>query len=246
MRPATVDDRGPVRECYLRVAPRIDGSVDRNETFWAAWTLELDRPHRYLYVYDGGDGTRRLREVPAGEQPDLWGFSLIVQELLAATPEAGLTLWRHIGSHAAQVEEIIVYGSPLDDLTLLLPLPEQSGRKLLGVNRWMTRLVDAAGAIAARGFPPGVTAARRRGGRRPSRVLERRPLRARRRRRPWRARRGGTGGVRMTVNASRLAVHRVGVGVHPRGGGPRRRDERDLRLLDAIFAGPSPYLFDDF
>jgi predicted acetyltransferase len=60
-------------------------------------------------------------------------------------------------------------------------------------------------------------------------------------------RRGGTGGVRMTVNAfaslytgwaSAFTLAAAGL-VHHAG-------ERDLRLLDAIFAGPSPYLFDDF
>ena len=219
MRPATVDDRGPVRECYLRVAPGIDGSVDRNETFWAAWELELEQAHRYLYVYDGGDGIDGYVKYRQVNTPDLWGFSLIVQELVAATPEAGLTLWRHIGSHAAQVEEIVVYGSPLDDLTLLLP--EQKGRKLLGVNRWMTRLVDVRRRDRGPRLPARSRGAPRRGGRRPPGGLERRPLRARRRRRPWRTpswwhRRRADDGERV-----RLAVHGLGVGVHPRGGGPR-------------------------
>jgi predicted acetyltransferase len=245
MRPATSDDRGPVRECYLRVAPGIDGSVDRNDTFWAAWELDLEKPHHYLYAYDGVDGIDGYVKYRQVNTPDLWGFSLIVHELVAATPEAGLTLWRHVASHAAQVEEVVVYGSPLDDLTLLLP--EQKGRKLLGVNRWMTRLVDATGAIGARGFPPGVTA------RVDVEVVDRLA--------PWNddrfvldvadgrgsLRRGGTGGVRMTVNAfASLYTGWASAFTLAAAGLLHHAGERELRLLDAAFAGPTPYLFDDF
>jgi predicted acetyltransferase len=127
-----------------------------------------------------------------------------------------------------------------------LVLPEQVV-ELAGANHWMTRIVDAAGAITARGYPPGV------------RVEVH--LQLADRLAPWNDGRfvlrieggegklspGGTGDVQLSVNAlaslytgwasaSTLAgaglVHHVGA--------------RELGMLDAAFAGPRPYLFDSY
>src|SRR5262249_7462920 len=61
----------------------------------------------------------------------------------------------HLGSHVAQVETITVLALPLDVLTLLLA---EQVVELVGANHWMTRIVDAAGAVAARGYPSSVRA----------------------------------------------------------------------------------------
>ena len=56
LRPGRATDFDAVRECYERVAPSINGAIDRSDIRWGADRTALDRPHRYLYVYDG-DGT---------------------------------------------------------------------------------------------------------------------------------------------------------------------------------------------
>ena len=116
----------------------------------------LEHPHRYLYVYDDDgqiDGyvvyDQQLR--PAGS-----GASRItVHELVAADARAAVTLWRHLGSHVAQVDTVTVLAMPLDALTLLLP---EQVVELVGANHWMTRIVDAAGADRRPRLPAGVRA----------------------------------------------------------------------------------------
>src|SRR6266702_3443749 len=84
-----------------------------------------------------------------------WGFGITVHELVAADARAAVTLWRHLASHVAQVDTVTVLAVPLDVLMLLLP---EQVVEFVAANHWMTRIVDAAGAIAARGYPPGVRA----------------------------------------------------------------------------------------
>ena len=76
-----------------------------------------------------------------------------VDDAVATTRDAALALWRLLGSWASQAQQIIYRGTPEDPLLLLLP--EQSLEVMAEV-RWRTRMVDAAGAVEARGFPLGV------------------------------------------------------------------------------------------
>jgi predicted acetyltransferase len=238
------DDFEAARECYERVAPTVNGAVDRSEARWRGDRLALERPHRYLYLYDADNqvgGYVVYEQHQGGRQ---WGFRITVHELVAADPRAAVTLWRHIGSHSAQVDTVTVLAMPLD--VLMLVLPEQVV-ELAGANHWMTRIVDAAGAIAARGYPPGVR------GEVHVQLADRLA--------PWNDGRfvlrieggegklspGGTGEVHLSVNALASlytgwasASALVGAGMLHHAG------ERELGLLDAAFAGPRPYLFDNY
>jgi predicted acetyltransferase len=237
-------DVDAVRECYERIAPAISGAIDRDDARWRAEQLELEHPHRYLYVYDDEgqvDGYVVYEQHQAGRQ---WGFRITVHELVAGNSRTAVTLWRHLGSHAAQVDEVTVLAMPLEVLTLLLP---EQVVEFVGANHWMTRIVDAAGAVAARGYPPDVR------GEVHVHLADRIA--------PWNDGRfvlrveggegklspGGTGDVDLSVNAlaslytgwaSAHALANAGL-VHHAGG-------RELSLLDATFAGPRPYLFDDY
>jgi predicted acetyltransferase len=237
-------DLGTVRECYERVAPTINGAIDRADARWRADELALEQPHRYLYVYDGDgqiDGYVVYEQHQAGRT---WGFRITVHELVAADARAAVTLWRHLGSHAAQVDTVTVLAMPLDVLTLLLP---EQVVEFVGANHWMTRVVDAPGAVAARGYSPGVRAEVH--------------VQLADRLAPWNDGRfvlrieggegklspGGTGDVHLSINALASlytgwasARDLAGAGVLHHAG------DRELRMLDAAFAGPRPYLFDNY
>jgi predicted acetyltransferase len=244
LRPVRADDIESVRECYRRVAPAINGAIDRTDMGWRADQLTLDHPHRYLYAYDADgqvDGYVVYDQHQTGRQ---WGFGITVHELVAADARAAVTLWRHLGSHAAQVDTITVLALPLDVLTLLLP---EQVVEFVAANHWMTRIVDAAGAVAARGYPSGVRAEVH--------------VHLADRLAPWNDGRfvlrveggegklspGGTGDVHLSVNAlaslytgwaSARALSTAGL-VHHAG-------DREVAALDAAFAGPHPYLFDNY
>src|SRR5437879_54698 len=88
---------------------------------WGADRTALDRPHRYLYVYDGDDQIDGYVVYDQHQGRRQWGFGITVHELVAADARAAVTLWRHIGSHVAQVDTVTVLGMRLDALPLLLP-----------------------------------------------------------------------------------------------------------------------------
>ena len=244
VRPAQAGVANSLRECYGRVAPTINGALDRSDARWHALELALDHPHRYRYVYDGDgqiDGYVVYDQRSTGRQ---WGFGITVHELVAADARAAVTLWRHLASHVAQVDTVTVLAVPLDVLTLLL---HEQVVEFVAANHWMTRIVDAAGAIAARGYPPGVRAEVH--------------LQLADRVAPWNDGRyvlrveggegkltpGGTGDVHLPVNA--LASLYTGWATAPVLAGAgllHHAGPREIAAFDAAFAGPRPYLFDNY
>jgi len=244
LRPGRRDDLDGVRECYERVAPSINGAIDRTGTRWRVDLLTFDGPQRYLYVYEADDRINGYVVYDQHQTRRQWGFGITVHELVTADARAAVTLWRHLGSHVAQVETITVLALPLDVLTLLLA---EQVVELVGANHWMTRIVDAAGAVAARGYPSSVRAELH--------------LQLADRMAPWNDGRfvlrveggegklspGGTGDVHLSVNA--LASLYTGWATAPElaaAGLVHHAGRLELADLDAVFAGPRPYLFDNY
>lgn len=155
VRPGTPDEIEALRACYTRLARDVNGFVDRSDLWWQIFR---DRwGDRRIYVAENDaeeiEGYLVYRQIP-GENAALGGsFRLGLEDAIATTRDATLGLWRLLGSWSSQAEAILYRGTSEDPLLPLLPEP------LLDVVveiRWMTRVIDAAGAIEARGFPPGV------------------------------------------------------------------------------------------
>ena len=244
LRPGRRDDLDGVRDCYERVAPSINGAIDRRDARWRIDQLTLDHPQRYLYVYDADDGIDGYVVYDQHQTSRQWGFGITVHELVAADARAAVTLWRHLGSHVAQVDTVTVLAMPADVLTLLLP---EQVVELAGANHWMTRIVDAAGAVAARGYPPGLRAEVH--------------LQLADRVAPWNDGRfvlrvdggegklspGGTGDVHLSINAlASLYTGWATASVLEAAGVMHHAGRRELADLEAVFAGPRPYLFDNY
>ena len=163
----------------------------------------------------------------------------MVREVVAESPPVASALWRLLGAMSSQAETTELIGPP--EHPLLLVLPEQDLRPVSEL-RWMIRLVDVAGAVAARGFRPGVTA-----------TVD---LDVADDRCPWNAGRwrlavdggvgvadnGGTGDVRLGIGAlsSLYAGYATAGRLRAAGllsGGSSHTDT----ALDAAFAGPTPW-----
>jgi predicted acetyltransferase len=150
-RRAVAGDRDAIVAAYERAAPSRPGYLSRPGWMWND-RLD-DAPHRYVYVVER-DG--RIEGYVAYSQSGATrGYTVWVDDLIAVDGETERTLWRHLGAHAAQAERVTVAGVPLDALALILP--EQTIRPV-GQQLWMTRIVDAPGAVAQRGYPSGVRA----------------------------------------------------------------------------------------
>jgi predicted acetyltransferase len=150
-RRAVAADRDGIVAAYERAAPVHPGYLVRPPWLWE--DRLSDTPHRYVYVAERAG--RIEGYVSYSQSAATRGYTVWVDDLVAVDDDIERTLWRHLGAHAAQAERVTTAGVPLDALALLLP--EQTIRPI-GQQLWMTRIVDAPGAIARRGYPAGVRA----------------------------------------------------------------------------------------
>ncbi len=188
--------------------------------------------------------TAFYRTVPGGVQRVTEPRCSSVDDLVADDWDAERVLWQHFAAHRAQADAVVVQGVPLDALGVHLP---EQAVTTVHEHRWMLRIVDAAAAIAARGYPASVRAAvplelddahvARNSGRFVLRCEDG----------TARLEPGGDGAVRCSVNtlsvlyASGAATRSLAAaGLLPGA------HERHLQDLEAVFAGARPAMRDDY
>jgi predicted acetyltransferase len=124
------------------LAARDAGPLTWDESPAGQW---LGRPDLYSYLA-GDDGFAAYR----------WaGGDLCVERVHARTPETLRALWSVIASHSSTTEHVVGRTGPDDPFWWLT---RERDATITRRSMWMLRVVDAAAAIAARGFPPAVTA----------------------------------------------------------------------------------------
>jgi predicted acetyltransferase len=167
-----------------------------------------------------------------------------VEQIVAATPEGLRSVWWTLASSASLVDAITFAASPED--ALLLIMSEQR----IGVRaqvRWMLRIIDAQAAVAARGYPPSLeievpltiedTILAHNSSDWTLQVAEGK----------GRLAPGGTGGPLLGIGA--LSSHYTGwasTATLSRAGLLEGGAAIQLRALDAAFAGPTPWMMDEF
>jgi predicted acetyltransferase len=183
------------------------------------------------------------RSSPSGQDHSAFDFQ--VQQLVAADRDAELALWRFVGSAWSVGGVTRFISQPADPL--LHDLPEIDVRDVPHPEHWMTRILDAPGAIAARGYPPGLEvtveldlADDRIATNHGRFVLE--VAGGEGRLTP-----GGAG--RVVIDVRRLAPLYTGYAPAPvlaRRGAMRGATAADVEALQWAFAGPTPWLRDYF
>jgi predicted acetyltransferase len=239
-RRAADDDRARIRACYDRVARTTNGFVDRTDGRWA-WLF--DRFADDFWFVAGEDGYAVYRHLdPPGNGPE--GFRVLVLDLLATTPDALRALWATLGATASVVPTIVFRGGIHDPLATLLGGDVPS---VCHERPWMVRLVDAPAAVAARGYAPETRAVV---------ALEFDDATCAWNAGRWRLvvedgagrlERGGDGAVRLGVGAfASLYTGRATTDDLTRAGLLDGGGDADRRALDRVFAGPSPWMLDEF
>jgi len=111
------------------------------------WELRdwLDDPEHFAYLAD--DGFLSYRWARQADEID-------VEELIATSAATARALWQILSSHATMVTRIRACLAPDDPVHALSREPDAELRR---PEAWMLRIVDAAAAVAARGFPAGVS-----------------------------------------------------------------------------------------
>jgi predicted acetyltransferase len=127
----------------VHASARDAGPLDRGEEF-VRWTI--DDPELFAYLADDGFIAYHWSD-------DL--SDLVVERVIAGSAETARALWALVGSGSSTAEYVRARVSPHDPvLWLLRDRTDESLRR----SSWMLRVVDAPAAIAARGFPAGVSA----------------------------------------------------------------------------------------
>jgi predicted acetyltransferase len=243
-RPACRADDDAIKRAYLHAAAARNGMLARPAFAWAP-RLDDDPARRRIVVERGGEVTAYVSYTTPRRQP--WGYRVVVDDMAALDWESELTLWHHLAGHRAQADEVTLIGIPLDGLSLHL---DEATISVAFTNQWMFRVVDVVGAIAARGYPPSISASL--------------PLHISDARVP-----ANSGEWLLEIDGGRASLTRASSGNGPvpsitvNGLAPLFASAQSARtlagagliagatgdqlaLLDAIFAGPSPAMNDRF
>ncbi len=241
-------DLDRVRAVYDRVAATTDGFTDRTGDRWRTILDHLTR-HDHTYVYAALDDDGELdgyvayrHEEPPPDADEFYRLRVI--ELVAGGGAATAALWRLLAANRGVSATVSWYGGLHEPLSFVV---DEQDARIEDDWHWMTRLVDVAGAVAARGYPTDAhvtvqlalvdEVAPWNGGRWVLEVRDGKGLLT-----P-----GGAGTVRTTVGAlaplysglaSPWGLARVGLLEGATGD--------DLRALGRAFAGPSPWMLDFF
>jgi len=171
-------------------------------------------------------------------------YGVRVEQIVAATPEGLRAAWWTLASSASLVDAVTFAASPEDALLLIMPEQRTSVR---GQVRWLLRIIDAQAAVAARGYPPSLeievpltiedAILADNGGAWTLRVAEG----------EGRLEPGGGGGPALGIGAlSSLYTGWASTATLARAGLLEGGSPSQLRALDAAFAGPTPWMMEEF
>lgn len=155
--PAEPAHYAEIERAYERRARRTSGNLDRPGWMWTQKLEPSDR-RSFRYLATHADQVEGYVVYTQGGRND----PLSVLDLCVLTPDAGRRLLALFAGYRSMVEHVVWHGGPLDPLVYLLGEQLTAGvRPRVAVVRsldWMLRIVDVAGALAARGYPPGLSA----------------------------------------------------------------------------------------
>jgi predicted acetyltransferase len=220
--------------------------VDRDDWRWQSLWDWWHSGH-YLYACENPGGeveaylAYRHEPTPPGSSGD---FGLRVEQIVAATPEGLRAVWWTLASSPSLVDAVTFAASPEDALLLLMPEQRISVR---GQVRWMLRIIDVQGAVAARGYAPSLelevplsvedSILSDNSGDWTLHVAEGQA----------RLEPGGAGGPRLGIGAlSSLYTGWASTATLSRAGLLAGGSPIQLRALDAAFAGPTPWMMEEF
>jgi predicted acetyltransferase len=126
------------------------GMLDRPREFARA-TLRFGDHDHVVLAHRGGALTGYVVYGHGPASEDGAFYRLEVRELIGRDAPTLRALWRVLGSSSSAARTVEATVAPEDALELWLP--ERAWRARSVTWRWMTRLVDPVGAIAARGWP---------------------------------------------------------------------------------------------
>lgn len=240
---ATASDRAEVEALYQEHALARPGHLDRGPYVWGRIWEPTDGSNAHAALLWDEDGALEAYVVYSQQRrpADEGGIQLRLLDAASRTSTGWRRIWIHLRDVSTVVGEIVLSTSPTDPLFVLLPHPTI---KLVLREPWMLRVVDPVQALESRGYAKG----------QPERIAFRivDPLL-------------GDVSLTMDVEGGRAKVKRGGdptAKVHVRGLsamytgylspfeaaaiGLVEAGQRSLAAMQALFAGPAPWMRDFF
>ena len=245
IRRARSEELPELQRFYEQGAPRTNGFVERGPGSWRRLERSWDDQIVSVMVDESGEIEGYIASfheaLPRGADGD---YAIRVFDWMAKSARASAGLWWTVGSSSAQSGVLTYPSSPEDPLMLALSDQRMHVEDEI---RWMTRIVDAGAAIAARGFPPGVEIEvaleieddllTHNAGRKVLTVSKE----------EGRLEPGGSGELRLDIRGlAALYTGWASSAVLEAAGLLRSAREDEGRRLDAAFAGPTPWMLEQF
>jgi predicted acetyltransferase len=244
LRPATESDVPVLHELYRTVARAGAGMMERSGPMFTSTPQELLAAFHGLTLAVAASGT--VEGYASWDRTSGYdtGGKLTVYDLIGVSPEATAALLAMLGSWTSVAPTAVLRLAPGDPALLQL---SSAGATIHSVNPWMSRVVDVAGAVAARGWPAPLVGAV------DVTLLDEAC--------PWNAGEfrlvldggagriepGGRGGAVLTERGlALLYAGAASTAVVRRAGLLTGGDPATDAFLDAAFAGPRPALLDYF
>jgi predicted acetyltransferase len=153
LRAATVADRPAIAEAHTAYARRFNGHLDRSPYIWNRVYEHRQDPAQGYLVEEDGAVTGYVFYVQ--KPTPTFQYDLYLTDVVALTGRAARRILGFLADHGTMVPSVEWAGSPEDPL--LMEMPEQPFRIRVH-ETWMERIVSVPGALAARGYPEGLTA----------------------------------------------------------------------------------------
>jgi predicted acetyltransferase len=154
LRAATEADLPGVLAAYATVCRETNGMLDRSGPFFDLRPESMLAADSFVVAHGSAGTDDVLGYAIAGRRNAGHTVEVRAWDVVGTTPAAARAVWFALGAGASVVPVVRAKAFP-DDVALLL------GETAVTVHehqRWMLRLVDAPAAVAARGWPAGVTA----------------------------------------------------------------------------------------
>jgi predicted acetyltransferase len=146
-----------VYQVYEEHALRAPGNLDRPSWMWQRRLEPKDKQTFRFLVTDEACIEGYVVFTQAGRLDPL-----TIADVCVLTPGAGRRILGLLAGYRSMIEHVTWHGGPLDPLVYLLGEQMTGGArnkvKIIRSLDWVLRIVDVAGALAARGYPPGLSA----------------------------------------------------------------------------------------
>lgn len=153
LRAATEADTPAIHALYAVWAAGTNGNLDRLAFNWQRVDNWRDAPTRCYVVEEEGQLTGYIKI--AAEPNTNPGNNIRVADVAFTTRAAGARLWTLLADYRTVRDDIVLTTGPADPWLHLL---SEARYRITAQTPWMLRIVSVPAALAARGYPLGLTA----------------------------------------------------------------------------------------